>query len=314
MPGLDVVEEGGRQEVAVLATVEVAAPAVDDEGRAVPHTGVEVGGDLVAVLLRHQRAHVAALGAVAGAQLAHPVLDLRDQLVGDGLDGHERGDRHAALTGRAEAGVDRGVGSEVEVGVGEHQHVVLGPAEGLHTLAVGGSGLVDVARDRGGPHERHRLDVGVDEQRVDGLLVAVDDVHDAVGQAGLLPQRGHRERRGRVLLARLEDDRVAAGDGDGDEPHRHHGGEVEGRDDRDDPERLPDRVDVDARRRVLAEPTLEQVGDAAGELGHLETAGHLAEGVVEHLAVLGRDQRRDVLLAGVEQLAELEQHLAAPGE
>ena len=38
-----------------------------------------------------------------------------------------RRDRHAALSRRAEAGVHRRVGGEVEIGVGQHDHVVLAP-------------------------------------------------------------------------------------------------------------------------------------------------------------------------------------------
>ena len=98
-----------------------------------------------------------------------------------GLDGDERRDRHAPLPRRAEAGVDRGVGRQVEVGVGQHEHVVLRAAEGLDPLAVRRAGLVDVLRDRGRADERHRLDVGVREQRVDGLLVAVDDADTPSG-------------------------------------------------------------------------------------------------------------------------------------
>ena len=237
-----------------------------------------------------------------------------DEVVGDRVDRDQRGDGHAALAGRPEAGVDRGVGGQVEVGVGQHEHVVLGAAERLHPLAVGGAGLVDVAGDRRRPDERDRLDVGVDQQRVHGLLVAVDHVHHAVRKTGLLPELGDRDRRAGVLLARLDHHRVPAGDGDRDEPQRHHGREVERRDHGDDAEALPDRVDVDAGRGVLGEPALEQVRDAAGELGDLEPAGDLAEGVVEDLAVLAGDQLGDALLVAVEQLAELEQHLRALGE
>jgi hypothetical protein len=110
------------------------------------------------------------------------------------------------------------------------------------------------------------------EQRVDRDLVAVHDVEDAVGQAGLLPQLGDEERRRRVLLGRLEHERVAAGDRDREHPHRHHRREVERRDAGDDAERLADRVDVDAGRDLLGELALEQVRDAAGELDDLEAA------------------------------------------
>ncbi len=82
----------------------------------------------------------------------------------------------------------------------------------------------------------------------------------------------------------------------------------------DDAERLADRVDVDAGRDALGEAALEQVRDAAGELDDLEAAGDLAERVGEHLAVLGGDDRGQLALALVEQLAEAEQHLGALGQ
>ena len=103
--------------------------------------------------LGDQRAHVGVLGAVADFEGARALGDLGDQVVGDRADGHARRDRHAALAGGAEAGVDHGVGGQVEVGVGQDHGVVLGAAEGLHALAVGGAGRVDVLGDRGGADE-----------------------------------------------------------------------------------------------------------------------------------------------------------------
>ena len=140
-------------------------------------------------------------GAVADLQRPGALGDLGHQLVGDRADGHRRRDRHAALTGRAEAGVDHGVGGEVEVGVGQDHRVVLRAAEGLDALAVQRAGRVDVLRDRGGADERDGLDRGVGQQLVDGDLVALQDVEDAGGQAGLGPQVGDPQRGRRVLLA-----------------------------------------------------------------------------------------------------------------
>ena len=59
---------------------------------------------------------------------------------------------------------------------------------------------------------------------------------------------------------------------------------------------------------------LEQVRDAAGELHDLLAAADLAERVGEHLAVLGGDDRGELVLAGVQQLAEGEQHLRPLGQ
>ncbi len=66
------------------------------------------------------------------------------------------GDGHAAFACGAESGVDHGVGGQVEVGVGQDHRVVLRAAQGLDAFAGGGAGGVDVLRDRGRPHERHR--------------------------------------------------------------------------------------------------------------------------------------------------------------
>ena len=195
---------------------------------------------------------------------------------------------------RAVGGRHRGVGGHVDVGVGQHDHVVLRTAERLHALAVPGPGLVDVAGDRRGADERDGLDVGVLEHAIDRHLVALDDVEDAVGNAGLVEQLGEEQRRRRVLLGRLEDERVPAGDGVGEHPHRHHRREVEGRDAGDDAERLADLVDVDAGADLLRVAALEQLRDAAGELEVLEAAGDLAQGVRGDLAVLGGQERRDL--------------------
>ena len=91
-------------------------------------------------------------------------------------------------------------------------------------------------------------------------------------------------------------------------------GKLNGRDDPDHPERLADRVHVDLGRGVLGEPALHQVRDAAGELHDLLAAADLAQRVGEHLAVLGGDDRRQLVLAGVQQLAEREQDRGPLGQ
>ena len=234
-----------------------------------------------------------------------------DQRVGDVADRDDHRDRHAALAGRAVAGRDGRVGGHVDVGVGQHDHVVLRPAERLAALAVRGRRLVDVLRDRRRADERDRRDVGMLEQRVDRDLVAVDDVEDAVGHAGLGEQLGREDRRGRVLLGRLEHERVAARERRRPHPHRDHRREVERRDPGDDAERLADRVDVDPGRGLLGEAALEQRRDPAAELDHLEPARDLAERVGGDLAVLEREQPREVLAVVVEELADAEEELGA---
>lgn len=173
---------------------------------------------------------------------------------------------------------------------------------------------MDVAGDRGGADEGDGGDVRVLQEAVDGRLVTVDDVEHAVGQPGLAEEFGQLQGCRGVLLAGLEDEGVAAGDGEGEHPHRHHGREVERCDARDHAERLADRGDVHPAGDLGGQLALELHGDAAGQVDDLQAAGDLAEGVVVDLAVLGGDQPGDLLAVLVEQGTELEQHGGAPGQ
>ena len=107
---------------------------------------------------------------------------------------------------------------------------------------------------------------------------------------------------------------LPGGDRDRKEPARNHRRKVERADDRDDAERLPDGVHVDARRDRFGVAALEQLRHTARELDHLEPARHFTERVAEHLAVLRRDDRRELLGAEVQELAEPEQHLHPFGQ
>ena len=264
------------------------------------------------MLARDERPHLGALLEPGpDRDLGQPLLDRRNERLGDIADGEHDRDGHAALAGRAVGGAHRSVCGHVDVGVGQHDHVVLRAAERLDALAVLRPVLVDVAGDRRRADEADTGDVRVLEDRVHGDLVALDDVEDAVRQASLLQQLGHVERSRRILLRRLEHERVAAGDGGRPHPHGHHRGEVERGDAGDDAERLADRVDVDSRCRLLGEAALHERRDAAGELDHLEAALHLSHRVREHLAVLVGEDARDLLAAIMDELADAEEDLRA---
>jgi hypothetical protein len=174
----------------------------DDQLGACLLAGGDVSSDPVAVRTSDQRAHVR-LGAVSvgvgpavahlegSGSLGHP----SDEVVGDRLHGDQDADGHASLSGAAVAGVHRGVGGQVEIGVRQDDHVVLGAAERLYPLAVSARLLVHVLGDRRGAYEADGGDVGGVEKRIDGGLVALQDVEDAVGQTGFLPQSRHPQRR-----------------------------------------------------------------------------------------------------------------------
>ena len=306
----DVVDHGRAHEEAVLVAGHREPAAVDGEGGALGRAGADQVDDPVARSGSDHRAHLA-VGVAAGADLRGQGLraDGLDERVGGRPDGHGRGDRHAALARRAERGGDEVVGGVVDAGVGQDDRVVLRAAQGLHALAGRGAALVDVLRDGRGADERHGGHVRVLQQRVDRLLVAVHHVEHAVGQAGLGPQLRGQHRRARVALAGLEHERVAGGDGHRVHPHRHHGREVERRDARAHAQRLAEREQVHPSGDLVGVLALEQRRDAARELDDLQSALHLALRVREHLAVLVGDDLREVADAGVDQLAEREQHL-----
>ncbi len=149
------------------------------------------------------------------------------------------------------------------------------------------------------------------EDAIDRDLVALHDVEDAVREPGFLQQLRGEDRGGRVLLGRLEDERVPARDRRRPHPHGHHRREVERGDACGDAERLADRVDVDARRGLLRVRALEERREPAHELDHLEPALHLAERVGQDFAVLGREQAREILAVLDEEVVDLEEEIGA---
>ena len=186
--------------------------------------------------------------------------------------------------------------------------MVLGAAEALHAFAVSAAGGVDVFRDRRGADEADRAHARIREQRVDRLLVAIDDIEDARRQPGFDEEFGKPHRHRWIALRRLEDEGVAAGERGRELPHRNHGREVERRDARNDPERLAQRVEIDAGSGALAEFAFEQVRDAAGEFDHFQSALDVALGVGDGLAVLRGEQLGEAVEFPLRQLEELEQH------
>ena len=71
-----------------------------------------------------------------------------DELVSDLADSDEHRHRHAPFARRSVCRRDSGIGRHVEIGVGQDDHVVLGPTERLTALAAARRRLVDVLGDR----------------------------------------------------------------------------------------------------------------------------------------------------------------------
>ena len=156
---------------------------------------------------------------------------------------------------------------------------------------------------------------------LDDLAAAVDEVDDAGRQQlELVDQLEDRLLRQRHLLGGLEHERVAAGDGERQEPHGHHGREVERADRAEHADRLAVGLAVDVGRDVLEVAALHRRRHGGGALDHLDRAADLGERVGQRLAHVLRDQARDALLVLDQRLAQrehaaraLDRRRAAPG-
>ena len=187
--------------------------------------------------------------------------------------------------------------------------MVLGAAQGLDALPLRGPARIDVLGDRRGADEADGRDVGMIENSVDRLLVAVHDVEHALRQTGFLQKFPDEEGRGRVPFRRLQDKGIPARDRDREHPHRHHDREVERSDPRHDAERLPVRPAVDVRSDVAAELALQKVRDPARKIDHVDTALQFSEGIGMRLAVLTRNRPCDIVRPALQEVLELEQNL-----
>ena len=255
-----------------------------------------------------ERPHLGAL-VVGRADLhrADLLLHALEHVVRDRIaDEYGDGDGHAALAGRAVGRADQRIRRQFGIGVRHDHRVILGAAQRLHALAVRGARREDVLGDRRRADEAHGLDVRMREQRVDRLLVAVDDVEDAIRQARFLEQRGEDQRRRRVALGGLQHERVAADERHRKHPQRNHRGKIERRDAGDHAQRLAQRVRVDPGADVFAELAFQELWRAARVFDDLDAARELAGGVGEHLAVLARDHGDDLVGALLEQPFEAE--------
>ena len=95
--------------------------------------------------------------------------------------------------------------------------------------------LADPPAGRGRARERHRVDVGVGDDRLADLRAADHDLEQPLGQPRLAEDRlEHRAAADRRLRVRLEDDGVAQRERRGDDPHAQHARRVPGRDRPDD--------------------------------------------------------------------------------
>src|SRR4029077_7456235 len=181
------------------------------------------------------------------------------------------------------------------VGVGKNDDVILGSALALGAFAVGGGARVNVLRNGSRSDEVEGANLGVVEQRVDCVFPAVHETDNAFGQSSLFEEFVDVAHGERDALRRLEDERVARGDGVRQIPEGDHAGEVEGHDGSGDSEGLADHHFVDAAGNIFEVVALHHHGNAAGDLNVLDGAAHFGFGFGEGLAVFLGDDASDVV-------------------
>src|SRR5215212_7889244 len=302
LPG-HAVEESRAHEEAVF---QGRLPAVERDGCALFFTEVDVGADLVAVGVADDGGELRSfLAAGADFHGSGGLLESLDQVVSDPANGHENAAGEAPLPGVA-VGRAYDVGNGLlEDGVGHHDHRVLGAGERLHPLAVGRPRPVDVLGHRLASDEGDGLYAWVLKDAVHRVVRPVDDVHHALGDAGL-DKNFHQPLRGqRGALRGLEDVGVAGPDGDRHRPQWDHAREVERHDGRNHTQGVAVGDVVYAPRHLPDGLAHEEARHPAGELHHLYAAPDLAARVGRVLAVLQGHE--------VPQLLEvlLQEHLVA---
>ncbi|MNZ45270.1 hypothetical protein D3C78_629200 [compost metagenome] len=303
----DAGENGRGDEIAVVIAGDLRIAAIQYQLRAFLHAAFDQAADAVEGGAGNQRADIGAR-LDAGAdfqglglfdQLRQPLLRLADQ--------HHHRQRHAALAGCAERGASEVVEGLLLVRIGQHHRVVLRAHHALHALAGLRGPVVDVGADAGRTDEGHRLDIRMVADSVHRIGATVDHVQHARRYAGFMGQLGEAHGHHRVLLGRLEDEGVAGGDGHREHPQRDHRREVERRDAGADADRLQHGEGVHAAGDVVGQLAELQVADGGGMLDHFQAAEDIALGVRQGLALLGGEQRGQLLHVLANQLLVLEE-------
>ena len=130
-------------------------------------------------------------------------------------------------------------------------------------------------------------------QRGGGRHAAVDQVDHAFGQVQFIQHLEEALGAEGRLRRWFQDKGIAAGDGGGQEPERHHEGEVKRRNGGEDAGRLAHGGFVNAGADVFQAVAAHENGHAHGEVDAFDAAPHFAARFVHGLAVLAHDDLRD---------------------
>lgn len=312
--GLDVGEDGGLDEVALVAV----ALATDLDSSTLLLTGLDVAHD--AVILK-----LADLGTleglvvegVADLVLGSALLEGLNELVVDTL---LNVDTRTGAAGLAVVEVDTEVdpvNGLLDIGIVEDNVGGLATKLEGNLLQVGlGSSLHDLAANNGRTSEGNLVDVHVGRDGgTSNPAEAGDDVENARGETSLLNELSKDESRERGLLGGLHDDGVTGGESGADLPGKHEEREVPGDDLTADTERLLPGVvegvggDIDGLALNLVGPTTV-VADGANNGANITTSHGDGLAIVERL---NGGEEVEVLLDQVGELEEVDTTLLGSG-
>ena len=190
--------------------------------------------------------------------------------------------------------------------------MVLGLAQGLNPLSVGGGGGIHMQAHLRGADKGNAPDVGMSQQDLRLMAGAGHDVEHAVGDTGLPVKRrelhaGHGRGGGG-----LQDEGIAADDGKGRHPaHGDHGREIPGRNSGKHADGFPVEGGVIAPGGIHQAFAHQQAGRRAGKLGHLQSLRHVTGSLAPTLSVFGSDHPGQFFLIPLNEAPQLHHNTGA---
>jgi len=128
------------------------------------------------------------------------------------------------------------------------------------------------------------------------VFAALDNVHNAIGDSGLLEEVEEDLHGSGNLLRRLHDVGVTEGDGKGEHPEGAHSREIEGSDTSAHTEGSSVRIQINTLGDVAEGLTLVEGGETTSMLNDLIASEDITLGISETLSVLFSNNSSDFVL------------------
>ena len=184
--GGDTVQQRATDKIAILIALKFQPAAIDNNLGAILFTLIDIAFNTGLGFGRNDRAHFNARFVIlADLQRPHLWRQLADKPVGRVIANRQhRGNRHAAFASRSVGRAHGRINRLIHIGIRHDDHVVLGTAQRLNTLAVGTAARIDIFADRGRADKADRRHIKVIEKRIDSFLIAMNNIETAIWQAG----------------------------------------------------------------------------------------------------------------------------------